>query len=137
EQVQFESGICRVIETKEDFQIVEVDQSRRYVLYELPDFIPTLEVAHLSIIRNFGKKMLEKHKGTRCDGIVLVEHQSKDVVRSVTFEKDGYILRSPGFDTLCSIYTSYLEKDPSLEHFTNQSIFGSELTAEKNDSTSS
>src|SRR5699024_2659080 len=137
EQVQIESDICQVLETNQDLQLVEVDQSRRYLLYPLPDSIPALEVAHLSMIQNWGKQMIEKHQDTDYDGVVLVEQQSKDVVRSVTFENDGYILRSPGFDTLFAIYTSYLEKDPSLEYYTNQSIFGSELTAEKSDSTMS
>lgn len=137
EQVQIESDLCQVLETKEDFQLVEVDQSRRYLLYPLPDSIPTLEVAHLLMIQNWGKQMIEKHQDTDYDGVVLIEQRSNDVVRSVTFKKDGYILRSPGFDTLFAIYTSYLEKGEPLERFSNQSIFGSELTAEKSGSTMS
>src|SRR5699024_5725516 len=105
--------------------------------YKLTDLIPKLEMGHLSMSQYWGKQMTEKHKDSDYDGVVLIEQRSNEIVRSVTFENDGYILRSPGFDTLFAIYTSYLEKGEPLERFSNQSIFGSELTAEKSGSTMS
>lgn len=131
--VQVNSVNCCVLETKDEVQLVEVDKARRYYLYPLPESIPTLEVNHLSTIMKWGKEAVGKYQDTSFHGIILVETLTEGTVRSVTFETDGVILRSPGFDSTCAIFAGHLQKDDDISQLTNQSIFGSKLTAVKHD----
>src|SRR5699024_8406920 len=61
--------------------------------------------------------------------IVLFKNNTENTVQSVTIEKDGVILRSPGMDSTVAILASR----NGQKTLTNESLFGSNLTAEKND----
>src|SRR5699024_3147949 len=100
--VQIDTITTRVLETNDEVNVVEVDESRKYYLYSLPESIPTLHVNHLSVIMKWGKEAAKKLNDTAFNGIVLVEELAEGNVRSVTFETDGEILRSPGFDSSCA-----------------------------------
>lgn len=129
--VYMESGICSEKKSNLDYVSVSVDNVRNYLLYNLPDSIPTIELQYLAELNRWGMEKIAKLTDDNIDfeGIILVESISEypTKVRSVTFEKDGYILRSPGIDSTFAILSSLSSKS----EIENNSIFGSSLTARK------
>lgn len=116
-----------------DFATVWIDGKRNYLIYSLPDGIPDIGLEHLSAINDWGvAKAAELNRGgIEFSGVVLVgeEGGTGGEMKSVTFEKDGYILRSPGIDTTFSLLA--LQKNRGgAGTVVNQSIFGSVLRAE-------
>lgn len=132
EQVEVNVENCSFIKADNNRELVEVDK-RRYYLHELPKSIPALDMKHLSPIMKWGKNMAEKQQDTAFHGIVLIESLSQGNVRSVTFESDGVMLRSPGFDSTVAILASRHEKEEAVVELRNESIFGSDLTAKKSE----
>lgn len=130
EKTEVKSGDCRLkAPSQRDCQVVEVDGLRNYAIYSLPDSIPAIDMVYLSSIMNWGKQVsleMDKHS---LDGVILMETITPGEIRSVAFEKDGAILRSPGIDSTFALYTALGEKDEQPSKLTNHSIFGSELTA--------
>ncbi|WP_163971866.1 proline racemase family protein [Oceanobacillus halotolerans] len=128
--VSFESDSSRLIEQTKDYSLVEVDGLRNYYIYPLPNLIPSLQVDHLATIMQYGKELTEQLQATRriFTGVILVEPLSKNRVRSVTFEKDGSIVRSPGMDSTFAIHTDTLSRR-KVEELTNISIVDSQLTS--------
>lgn len=131
--VFMESGSCSEINANPAYVTVRVDNARNYLLYTLPDAIPGIELEHLAALNNWGiAKTAELTKeNVAYEGVVLVELSASatNKVRSVTFEKDGYILRSPGVDSTFAILTSMLNTPASPSEIENESIFGSSLKA--------
>ncbi|MGY0692205.1 proline racemase family protein [Virgibacillus sp. FSP13] len=132
-KTRIESGACRVVETSDDYQSVEIDQSRHYLIYDPPDTMAGIGVAHLASIKKWGLETAAqmRSKSISFDGIVLTEplDTKGNKVRSVTFEKDGSILRSPGMDSTFAILTALSSGSKPLTELTNHSIFDSKLTA--------
>lgn len=112
--------------------VITVDGDRRYVLYPLPKTIPAIDVQHLLQLNHWGRNIClrMKDEGVGFDGVVLVEEKSSSdtTVRSITFEKDGNILRSPGVDSSIALLASKQALHPSVKELTNESIFNSRLT---------
>lgn len=133
EQVEVTIKDCSRHKTDSNAELVEVDGKRKYYLHSLPESIPALDINHLSPIMKWGRDMAKKQQDTAFHGIALVENITKDTVRTVTFERDGVILRSPGFDSTVAILASRHEKEEAVTQLRNESIFGSDLTAEKNE----
>ncbi|MFJ7935302.1 proline racemase family protein [Sporosarcina sp. NPDC096371] len=131
--VSIESGTCFEVNANPDYVTVRVDNARDYLLYALPETIPGIELEHLAALNNWGiGKTAELTKGNVAyEGVILVESGAAAgrKVRSVTFEKDGYILRSPGVDSTFAILTSLLNTPSGPGEIENESIFGSSLTA--------
>ena len=117
-----------VVEKTEAFTKVRVGDNRFYRLYVLPPEIPTIDVAHLGMIERWGATITKQLKQAEAsvEGIVLIEEFEEGHVRTVTFEKDGYILRSPGIDVTCAILAV-----ENVQRFTNTSIFHSTLSVEQ------
>lgn len=104
------------------------DSGQKLHLYSLPDEIPSLKLEYLPAISEWGAS----HITDEADGVVLVETIATDHIRTVTFEKDGYILRSPGIETAAAVFA--LRKEETSGHsLTNESIFGSTLTVQTAD----
>ena len=131
--VAIESEACSVVNANPEYVTVQVDNARNYLLFTLPDSIPGIELEHLAALNNWGiDKTAELTKeNVEYAGVVLVESGTSlgQKVRSVTFEKDGYILRSPGVDSTFAILTSLLNTPGGPSEIENNSIFGSSLTA--------
>lgn len=131
--VYLESKECRVKERHGDFSLVEVDGERIYLIFSLPDSIPGIYLDHLSLINQWFKEIINKLNQVRInfDGIILTEQSddSPNNVRSVTFRRDGTIVRSPGYDSTFALFTLLLEDTKRYKEFKNQSIFNSELIA--------
>ncbi|RSK35592.1 proline racemase family protein [Bhargavaea beijingensis] len=113
-----------------------LDGKRKYLIYPLPPAIPEIDLAHLSVISEWGAgKAAEYASATHAiTGVVLAEELPGGGFRSVTFEKDGYILRSPGIDTTFALLA--LQEKRNGNHavsVSNTSIFGSTLIAEAPD----
>lgn len=129
--VYMESGICSEKKSDFDYVSVSVDNARNYLLYNLPHSIPTIDLQYLAELNRWGTEKIANLINDNIDfeGIILIESipEYPNKVRSVTFEKDGYILRSPGIDSTFAILSS-LSTNSEIE---NNSIFGSSLTAKK------
>ncbi|GAB3797584.1 proline racemase family protein [Virgibacillus kimchii] len=131
--VYLESNTCKVKEVSPEYQIVTVDDSRNYAIFPLLDSIPGINIDHLSSIKQWGKKTTERfiNENILFDGIIMTEmlDKAKNKIRSVTFEKDGAITRSPVMDSTFAIFTAIREKSNEYDHLTNYSIFNSSITA--------
>ncbi|WP_175631951.1 proline racemase family protein [Virgibacillus siamensis] len=128
---RFECGESQILDINETCKTVQIDQSRNYLIYHLPESIPGITIKNLSAIIKWGNKTVtEMRERQAFNGIILTEpinHAAE--VRSVTFKKDGTILRSPGADSTFAIFRSLLHESPAITTLTNQSIFESTLTA--------
>lgn len=133
--VSIESESCSEIETNLDYTVVRVDNDRNYFLYTLPDSIPGIELEQLAKLNRWGLERTTelKNENINYSGIVVVESVPflPGKIRSVTFERDGYILRSPGVDSTFAILTALGQKENSESEIENHSIFGSSLTAKR------
>ncbi|MCM3745040.1 proline racemase family protein [Sporosarcina luteola] len=130
--VELESGVCTVTESEVDAAAaVSVDNTRNYLIYNLPESIQGIGLEHLAAVSDWGiaKTVELTNANIAYDGVILVEklQESSNSVRSVTFEKDGYILRSPGVDSSFALLT-LLNAQESITDLENESIFGSSLT---------
>ena len=107
---------------------VEIDGERNYLLYSLPDTIPDIEMTYLSEINRWGLQKTQElmERGIEFEGVILVNEETdgEKGFKTVTFEKDGYILRSPGIDTTFSLLAV-----SGMDKVANESIFGSVLKA--------
>lgn len=132
-KVQMENRSCTVTGREDHFITAVADGSRQYLIYNLPESVPALEMQCISAIISWGKKTAEHlhRSGTDFQGFILKEARDpgENTVRSVTFGKDGGIIRSPGVDSTLLLYTAAPEQSEGSGKFTNESIFGSKLTA--------
>lgn len=131
--VYIESGQCFVQKQVEDYQIVSVDDKRNYALFtSLPSDIPSIDLKYLSQINAWGKRTIDYlMKEQSLEGVIITEaiDGQLDNVRSLTFERDGTILRSPGFDSSFAIFTALRSSHQSIKQISNTSIFNSCFTA--------
>ncbi|SFB14878.1 Proline racemase [Lentibacillus halodurans] len=133
ETVSFECDACHLQEQNEEYSLVKVDGLRNYYIYPLADVIPGLQLDHLASVKRYGKKLTQKLQASHREfsGVVLVEAVSDTTahaVRSVTFERDGSIVRSPGMDSTFAIHADRLGRK-TIGELTNHSIFNSQLTS--------
>ncbi|WP_324729258.1 proline racemase family protein [Lysinibacillus fusiformis] len=99
---------------------VIIDNERRYMVVEKPRQIKAIVLEELAEISTWG--LLEREKYSTADGVIMCE-QLDGCVRSVTFERDGYILRSPGVDSTLALIAVLGEEAVKK----NDSIFGSSI----------
>ncbi|MGD2199521.1 proline racemase family protein [Lysinibacillus fusiformis] len=97
-----------------------IDNERRYMVVEKPRQIKAIVLEELAEISTWG--LLEREKYSMADGVIMYE-QLYGSVRSVTFERDGYILRSPGVDSTLALI-AVLGAEAVKK---NDSIFGSSI----------
>lgn len=132
-KVYLESNDCKVIENREEYRLVEVDESRNYLIFPLPNSIAGIDLEHLSSINKWGKGASRRFSNEKAvfDGIIITEimDSTTNEVRTVTFEKDGSIARSPGFDSTFAILTALRLTANEHTSLVNQSIFDSSITA--------
>lgn len=133
--VSIESESCSVIESNPDYTAVRVDNDRDYLIFRLPDTIPGIELEYLAELNRWGLGKTTELNRENIDyaGVVVVNliPSYPGKLQSVTFEKDGYILRSPGVDSTFAILTALLEKAADQSKIENHSVFGSALTVNK------
>lgn len=131
--VCIENKLSVLNEQHPDYSSVTIDDGRTYFIYPLPNTIPGIQLENLANLSRWGleQTMKLKEENIEFDGVVLTESAATvpSEVRSITFEKDGYILRSPGIDSTYAIFASLLGSSAKVEALTNTSVFGSKLTA--------
>ncbi|MFS8652286.1 MAG: proline racemase family protein [Caldibacillus sp.] len=133
-EVFLETDDVKVIDTRNGYDVVQVDNSRTYILFPLPESIPSIEMEHISAVTNWGSATLENLKNGKInfDGYVVIEKtKSPNQIRTVTFEKDGSITRSPNIDSTIAVLAALRKKSHKIEHLTNKSIFGSSITVNR------
>lgn len=111
---------------------VLIDGKRNYLIYPIPESIPGIGLDHLASINEWGaaKTAALEAAGVGFAGVILVERGGKaGEVRSVTFEKDGYILRSAGIDTTVALFALHQNRG-GTGPIVNTSLLGSTLMAE-------
>lgn len=133
--ISIEMDSCTEVKADPDYTFLCMDEDRNYFLYTLPDSIPGIELEHLAELNQWGLDRTTEltNQNHSFAGVVVVESDpaTPGKVRSVTFEKDGYILRSPGVDSTVAILAATSEKQDSPSEIENTSIFGSSLVAKK------
>ncbi|MET3574942.1 proline racemase family protein [Bhargavaea ullalensis] len=114
-----------------------IDGERNYLIYPLPADIPAIELEHLAALSDWGASKSREltDEGVSFSGVIVAEKLGDGRVRTVTFEPDGYILRSPGFDTTLALLAEQAKRTDARK-LENESIFGSSLTAELTDEAS-
>lgn len=131
--VQLESGECQVVEVTKEYKLVSVDKSRNYLLYDQLESIPEITMENLTSIMKWGKQTAEKMRSAdvQFDGIIITNSidSAENEIRSVTFEKDGTIQRSPGIDSTFAIFKGLFNHSKDTIQLTNESIYGCKLTA--------
>lgn len=114
-----------IIERDGEADVVELASGHRFYIYPLPDTITTLQLPQLSEIMEWGaaeaKKLVAQHK--TFDGVILKEQAADKTYRSVTFERDGYVLRSPGIESSVAMAA----QEHQTDSLGNQSIFDSTI----------
>lgn len=128
-----ENNNAKVIDFSDHYFKVNIDDDRYYYMYELPEHIETIDISNLESITNWGinKTATLNEKQENYEGVILVEKEPSILsqYKSVTFEKDGYIKRTPGIDSTIAIFTAIVRNETvSID---NESIFGSKITALK------
>lgn len=99
---------------------VVVDDERRYMVMEKPHNLKALVLDELAHISTWG--ITESAKYHDADGVIVYE-KLDSMVRSVTFERDGYILRSPSVDSTLALTAILGDQAVQI----NKSIFGSSI----------
>lgn len=124
--ISMEVAEGKMLESDLEATCVELPGGHKIYVYSLPTSIGSLQLEHLSEIMEWGARQAEELTARQksFDGIILQEQLADHEYRSVTFEKDGYILRSPGIES--SVALAVNEQQP-IDLLSNQSIFGSKV----------
>ncbi|MDW0110698.1 proline racemase family protein [Sporosarcina aquimarina] len=133
--ISIENDSCTEVKADPDYTLLCIDEKRNYFLYQLPASIRSIELEHLAELNQWGLDRTTELTNDNLSyaGVIVVESDpaTPGKVRSVTFEKDGYILRSPGVDSTVAILAALSQKEGSQCEIENNSIFGSSLVAKK------
>lgn len=111
---------------------VLVDRARRYYLHRLPEDFAELRIENLDAIQKWGRNQTEllNNQQETYVGVVLYDFcKTSNKFITVTFEKDGYILRTPGIDTSLALMTACC--DEKCDVVENETIFSSTLSTKK------
>lgn len=128
-------GECTVVKTDvplldASYTVVQADQ--RYALFDNKALGLKIELSELSALKKWGKNTLQELKtNPDIQGVILMDDEAlaQGKIKTVTFRKDGWIVRSPGFGPTAACFASLLsrggiEVDQTL---LNESVYGSFL----------
>ncbi|KOO48060.1 proline racemase family protein [Viridibacillus arvi] len=122
-----------IVENSQDTPLIVIDAERQYALFEKENKAQEITLENLASLSRWGKGKIRNlvEKGINVTGVILIEQDAEDIsqVRSVTFESDGYILRSPGIDSTLAIAKVYQK-----EVLQNSSVFNSTFKVQKDSS---
>lgn len=132
-EVYIECNGAQFLEKRADYDVAMIDDSRIYLIFSLPSSVPSISVDHVTPITKWGRLTTERlaKENVQFDGVIMTEkvESAPNKIRSVTFEKDGSITRSANTDTTVAILTTLRHSSIDLNQLTNESIFGSSITA--------
>ncbi|MFS0638138.1 proline racemase family protein [Mesobacillus foraminis] len=135
--VMLESKSCQVVQTgislpdsqiETKFSLVYTDQL--YAVFEKQRMPAEIDVKDLAELKSWGKEVFQALDSTiPIQGVILMEDcpLEEGRIKSITFLKDQYILRSPGFGPTAACYLHLCSKRETARNqsFVNESIFGS------------
>jgi proline racemase len=136
--VKIESGPCLVLQTglrvpalHLDFSLVQSDQL--YAVFNKKGTSVEIQMDTLSELKRWGKTVfqhLNLELGVK--GAIIVDDTDMEDRRtlSLSYQDDGFIVRSPGFGQTAAVYTYLISNEaiePDDQPFANESIFGSRL----------
>lgn len=127
------SGIsAEIVEEDDDCYKVSVDGRRNYYIYSLPELIDTIQIKHLAALTAWGSEKINSliQQNKTFEGVIIKEviSEKENRFRAVTFERDGYIRRSPGIDSTVALFATM--KNSNQASLYNETIFGSSLMTE-------
>lgn len=109
-----------------------IKASQKLALFNKENVDADIRLSDLSKLNKWGRTVFKQLDPT-IDGVILVDKTSlgNGRIKTVTFRKDGWIVRSPGFEVTIACYSSLLASGslPPDQSLVNESIFGSTLEA--------
>lgn len=111
------------------YAVVQADQ--RYALFDKNTTDLEIELCGLSDLKRWGQNTLQLLKSHEIEAVILMDRDSLDQgkIKSITFRKDGWIVRSPGFGTTAACFAWLLSggRVKADQTLINESIFGAFL----------
>ncbi|NGY80614.1 proline racemase family protein (plasmid) [Bacillus megaterium] len=146
--VVIESGPCQLVQTNIPLSYLHLDTSfslvqanQLYAVFEKRDISEEIHVEKLSELKRWGQTILQALESIiPVKGVILMDdsHLKDGQIKTITFDENGYIVRSPGFESTMACYTSLLTNDGVLNMksaLINKSIFDSYLTIQASNQT--
>ncbi|MED1597240.1 MULTISPECIES: proline racemase family protein [Bacillus] len=141
--VSLESKVCYSIEENLPlhspignihYSLIQADQV--YAVFQKEECSPEICIENIFELKNWGKAILESMpKQPLIKRVVLVDssHIKENRIKTITFQDDDYIVRSPGFASTSVSYISSLSIGDvrTEEPFINESIFNSFVKVQK------
>lgn len=141
--VSLESKPCYVVEENLQlstafgnipYSLIQADQL--YAVFEKDEFFKEIRIENISELRRWGKAVLEAlPSNLSIKRVVLVDTAQikENRIKTITFQDNEYIVRSPGFESTMVSYLSYRSKKDVYREkpFINESIFNSFLTLQE------
>ncbi|PID06320.1 MULTISPECIES: proline racemase family protein [unclassified Sporosarcina] len=124
--VRMEVAEGKMVENDSEASCVKLTSGHMFYVYSLPASIKSLQLGQLSEILEWGAVQVKELKSQQkaFDGVILKEQLTEHEYRSVTFEQDGYILRSPGIESTIALAVN---EQRTIGSLSNQSIFDSKI----------
>ncbi|MFS0906215.1 proline racemase family protein [Priestia aryabhattai] len=139
--VVIKSGPCQVVQTNIPLSYLHLDTrfslvqaNQLYAVFEKRDISTEIHVEKLSELKRWGKTVLQALESIiPVKGVILMDdsHLGDGQIKTITFDENEYIVRSPGFESTMVCYTCLLAKGGVLKMkspLVNKSIFDSYLT---------
>ncbi|USK54195.1 proline racemase family protein [Cytobacillus solani] len=136
--VELVSNPCTIIQMNipykdTNYSLVQADQL--YAIFKKSDVPFELQMEDLSEVQKWGQEVntaLDSNQSIK--GVVLLDDLllPNGRIKTVTFRKDNFIVRSPGFGTAAACYASLLFNGEFTmkQPFENESIFNSFITVQ-------
>ncbi|PDR79624.1 proline racemase, partial [Bacillus cereus] len=115
--VSFESKVCYMIE--KNLQVEHISYSliqadKVYAVVEKDAYSPEIHIENISELKKWGESTLQAiQKQSLIQRLILVDSSQKEKnhIKSITFQEDNFIVRSPGFISTIVSYVHALFKN--------------------------
>ncbi|MFE8698949.1 proline racemase family protein [Cytobacillus sp. FJAT-53684] len=133
--VKLESKPCQIVQMNipykdTHYSLVQVDQL--YAIFKKSDVPFELQMEDLTEVQRWGREVNKALSSQSIKGVILLDDSllPNGRIKTVTFRKDHFIVRSPGFGTAAACYASLLFNGEFTmkQPFKNESIFNSFIT---------
>ena len=116
-----------------DSTIICIDKHRNYKIATLPQSIGSIDINNLEALTKWGEGVIEQSITSKPEltGVLVAERLGNNRFKSITFERDGYIRRTPGIDSTEAIIASFEDEIQHEKSIKNETIFSSQLIADK------
>ncbi|MBP2242498.1 proline racemase [Cytobacillus eiseniae] len=136
--VKLESKPCQIVQMNipykdTHYSLVQADQL--YAIFKKSDVPFELQMEDLTEVQRWGQEVNKSLSSNQLiKGAILLDDSllPNGRIKTVTFRKDHFIVRSPGFGTAAACYASLLFKGEFTmkQPFKNESIFNSFITVQ-------